>query len=165
MMLIPMLQDGYFRKDDDIRVSWMESAAEYISKDTLLKIPHHGIPQNSLIQAVEATPLEGVAHVASWLMSNSGNLFVDDNYTEGEFQSTDSWDNDVITEASEIWKEAQRILVPMNKLGSWLEEDGADMNERFSQMLDFILERVNQLPTNFEADRSREITRMHRGIL
>ena len=168
MMLIPMLQDGYFRKDDDIRVSWMESAAEYISKDTLLKIPHHGIPQNSLIQAVEGTPLEGVAHVASWLMSNSGNLFVDDNYTDGEFQSTDSWDNDVITEASEIWKKAQRILVPMNKLGSWLEEEGADMNERFSQMLDFILERVDQLPINFEEtvqQKEREITRMHRGIL
>ena len=162
MMLIPMLEHGYFEDDNEIRISWMESAADHVSKDTLLKIPPQGIPQNSLTQAVEGTPLEGVAHLASWLMSNSGNLFVDENYGEGEFQSIDSWDSESISQATEEWKEAEKILLPMNKLANWLDEDGANVEERFSQVLDFILERVDQLPANFEKmveQRERETAR------
>ena len=168
MMLIPILEDGYFRNEDDVRVSWMESAAEHVSKDTLLKIPPRGIPQNSLIQAVEGTPLEGIAHVASWLMSNSGNFFVDDNYMEAEFQSIDEWNEEIITLASEVWREAEKILTPINRLANWLDEDGADMDERFSQTLDFVLERVDRLPINFEEmvqQRNRETTEStDRGI-
>ena len=147
MMLIPRLEEGYFYRDDDIRLAWLEAAAEHIPRETLLRIPAQGIPMICLAQALEGTPMEAVLNAARWLVSDSGNFFIDENYPEGECQSGDPWEREVVEEATKIWKEAQEIMDPINKLANWLDHD---TGPRFTQMLDFILDRTDRLPPNFD---------------
>ena len=128
-----------------IRTSWLESAASHIREETLKRIPENGIPMELLKEAVRETPLEAVLLEAKWVYNDTGNAFLDCNPTEeDEFSGfSDPWETEVIETMTKEWEMAKPIKDKMYRLEKWLEKD---IDKRFEEMLDFILERLASIP-------------------
>ena len=140
LLLLVRPPDSFYGESDEIRVAWLESAAERIPKETLERIPQGGIPVENLAEAVKDTRFEGAAKAASWVFAETGNFFLDHCYDDGSFDGfCDPWDDDIIAEGTEEWRKASALMDSVCKLGDWLEED---LPGRFAEMLDFVLERV-----------------------
>ena len=128
-----------------IRTSWLESAASHIREETLKRIPENGIPMELLKEAVRETPLEAVLLEAKWVYNDTGNAFLDCNpIEEDEFSGfSDPWETEVIETMTKEWEMAKPIKDKMYRLEKWLEKD---IDKRFEEMLDFILERLASIP-------------------
>ena len=59
MALLVKTPDAYYEGPDGMRVAWLESAAERIPQETLLRIPEGGIPLEDLTGALKETRFEG----------------------------------------------------------------------------------------------------------
>ena len=148
LALLAKPPDSFYMERDEIRVAWLESAATHIPQDTLLRIPEGGIPQETLAGAVKGTRFEGVAQAASWVWGETGNFFLDNCYEDGAFDGfADPWDNEVIAEGTEEWRQAREVMEAVGQLTDWLEED---LRGHFAEMLDFILGRLGAPPTEKE---------------
>ena len=137
--------EAHLKEHLGMRTSWLESAASYIREETLKRIPEHGIPMELLKEAVRETPLEAVLLEAEWVYNDTGNTFLDCNPTEEEEFSgfSDPWETEIIETMTEEWEMAKPIKNKMYKLEKWLEKD---IDKRFEEMLDFILERLASIP-------------------
>ena len=132
---------------EGMRQAWLEAAADHIPQETLKQIPKGGIPMEILEEALRETPLEAVHLEAMWMYSCTDNFFLDYTIDDEMFNGfSDPWDDDVIEDAQQRWKEARVIIEKTSTLKQWLEEDLAP---RFRQMLDYTLERVASIPENF----------------
>ena len=142
---------GYKEEFLGIRTSWLESAAGHIREETLKRIPENGIPMKLLEETVRGTPLEAVFMEAQWTYNNTGNFFLDYNPTEEEdfTEFSDPWETEVIEILIKEWKEAKPIKEKIERLGKWLEED---IDKRFEEMLDFILERLASIPVEKDTE-------------
>ena len=131
-----------------MRTSWLESAASHIREETLKRIPENGIPMELLKEAVRETPLEAVFLEAEWVYNDTGNFFLDSNPTEEEEFTgfNDPWETEVIEITDEEWAEAKSIKYKIDRLEEWLEKD---IDKRFEEILDFILERLASIPESF----------------
>ena len=119
---------------------WLESAAERIPQETLLRVPQGGIPLEDLTGALKGTRFEGAAQACSWVLAETGNFFLDHCYDDGSYDGfADPWEDDIIAEGTEEWRKASALMDSVCKLGDWLEED---LPGRFAEMLDFTLERL-----------------------
>ena len=148
LALLAQPPDSYFMGPDGIRVAWLESAAERIPQDTLVRIPSGGIPIDALTEAVNETEFQGAAQAAAWVWSQTGNFFLDHNYSDGDYDGfSDPWEEEIIREGTEEWRKASALIDSVAKLAEWLEED---LPVRFSQMLDFILPRLPEPTTEQE---------------
>ena len=148
LALLAKPPDSFYMERDEIRVAWLESAATHIPQDTLLRIPESGIPQETLAGAVKGTRFEGVAQAASWVWGETGNFFLDNCYEDGAFDGfADPWDDEVIAEGTEEWRQAREVMEAVGQLTDWLEED---LPGHFAEMLDFILGRLGAPPTEKE---------------
>ena len=132
-----------------MRTSWLESATSHIREETLKRIPENGIPMELLEEALRETPLEAVLLDAQWIYNETGNFFLDYNPTEEEEFGgfSDPWNAEMIKAGTEEWAEAKPIRDKINQLEEWLEKD---IDKRFEEMLDFILERLASIPENFK---------------
>ena len=130
----------FYAESGGIRVAWLESAAERIPQQTLLRIPEEGIPLDVLTKALEGTPFEGAAQAGKWVWAETGNFFLDASYDDGEYDGfSDPWDDNLIAEATEEWRGASALMDRVGRLSDWLEED---LPGRFAVMLDFVLGRL-----------------------
>ena len=138
-------QEESLKESLGMRTSWLESAASHIREETLKRIPENGIPMELLKEAVRETPLEAVFLEAEWVYNDTGNFFLDCNPTEeDEFSGfSDRWDTEVIERMTEEWEAAKPIKDKIDRLEEWLEKD---IDKRFEEMLDFILERLASIP-------------------
>ena len=137
MTLLVRPADAYYEGPDGIRVAWLESAAERIPQETLLRIPQGGIPLEDLTGALNETGFEGVANAASWVIAETGNFFLDACYEDGNYDGfCDPWDDDIIEEGTKEWRKASALMDSVTTLADWLEED---LPGRFAEMLDFVL--------------------------
>ena len=135
-LLVRPLHD-FYGESDEIRVSWLESAAQRIPQETLQRIPRGGIPIETLTEAVQETRFEGAAKAAYWIWAETGNFFLDYCFEDGSFDGFyDPWEEDVIAEGTRQWKRASALMDSVFELADWLEED---LPARFAEMLDFIL--------------------------
>ena len=147
---------GIKQLDDEsrnMRTSWMESAMEFVSEETLRRIPEKGIPLSVLEIALKETPLEGAALAALWGHSATGNPILDNtdnNEDTGGEKTLLDWDCEELEEISDMWKEAEGVLKKMDKIAKWMEQD---RENRFRQVLEFTLERVESVPENFLEER------------
>ena len=140
MALLVRPPDSFYSESDEIRVAWLESAAERIPQETLERIPQGGIPLEDLTEAVKGTRFEGAAHAASWVWAETGNFFLDHNFEDGNYDGfVDPWDDEIIAEGTREWRGASALMDSVCKLTDWLEED---LPGRFAEMLDFILPRL-----------------------
>ena len=140
MALLFRPPDASYVADDGIRVAWLESAAERIPQETLLRIPQGGTPLEDLTEAVRGTRFEGAALAASWVWAETGNFFLDHNFDDGYYDGfCDPWDDDVIADGTEEWRRANALMDSVSGLTDWLE---GNLPGRFAEMLDVILVRI-----------------------
>ena len=140
LVLLAKPPDAYYEGPDGIRTAWLESAAERIPKETLLRIPEGGIPLEDLKESLKDTRFEGVAQAASWVFAETGNFFLDHSYDDGMYDGfADPWEDEIIAEGTEEWRKAKTLMDSVCKLSDWLEED---LPGRFAEMLDFVLPRL-----------------------
>ena len=140
MALLVKPSDVYYDGPDGLRVAWLESAAERIPQETLLRVPEGGIPLDDLASALKGTRFEGTAQACSWVLAETGNFFLDHTYDDGSYDGfADPWEDDIIAEGTEEWRKASALMDSVSKLTDWLEED---LPGRFAEMLDFTLERL-----------------------
>ena len=151
MALLVRPADAYYDGTDGIRVAWLESAAERIPQETLLRIPQGGIPLDDLTDALKETRFEGAAQACSWVLAETGNFFLDHTYEDGNYDGfADPWEDDIIHEGAEEWRKASALMDAVSRLADWLEED---LPGRFAEMLDFVLVR---LPNQEQEDNDHE---------
>ena len=132
--------DSFYLGPDELRVAWLESAAERIPQQTLLRIPRDGIPLDALTGALEGTGFEGAAQAAAWVWAETGNFFLDHTYDDGSYEGfADPWEDEVIADGTEQWRKASALIDSVTRLAGWLEED---LPGRFAGMLDFVLARI-----------------------
>ena len=140
MALLVKPPDVYYDGPDGLRVAWLESAAERIPQETLLRVPQGGIPLDDLASALKGTRFEGAAKACSWVLAETGNFFLDHTYDDGSYDGfADPWEDDIIAEGTEEWRKASALMDSVSKLTDWLEED---LPGRFAEMLDFVLGRL-----------------------
>ncbi len=140
MLLLVKLDDPFHMEPGGLRVAWLESASARIPQQTLLRIPHGGIPLDDLTGALQGTEFEGAAQACSWALAETGNFFLDNSYEDGSYEGfADPWEDELIREASEEWRQASALMDSVGQLADWLEED---LPGRFARMLDFMLERL-----------------------
>ena len=148
LALLAQPPDSFFMGPDGIRTAWLESADERIPQDTLVRIPSGGIPIDALTEAVNETEFQGAAQAAAWVWGQTGNFFLDHNYTDGDYDGfSDPWEEEIIGEGTEEWRSASALIDSVTRLAGWLEED---LPGRFAQMLDFILPRIPEPTTQQE---------------
>ena len=124
LVLLVKPPDAYYEGPDGMRVAWLESAAERIPQQTLLRIPEGGIPLEDLTGALKETRFEGAAHAASWVLAETGNFFLDACYEDGNYDGfCDPWDDDIIEEGTKEWQRANALMDSVTRLADWLEED------------------------------------------
>ena len=139
---------------DGLRIAWLESAAERIPRETLLRMPRGGIPLEDLTGALKGTRFEGAAQACSWVLAETGNLFLDNSHDEGSFDGfCDPWEDEVIAEGTEEWRKASALMDSVSRLTDWLEED---LPGRFADMLDFVLERLPEQDQQEQEDNDDE---------
>ena len=132
--------DAYYEEPGGLRVAWLESAAQRIPQETLLRIPQGGIPLDALTGVLEATGFEGAAQAGAWVFGETGNFFLDHNYDDGNYDGfADPWEDEIIGEGTEEWRRASALMDSVTSLADWLE---GDLPGRFAGMLDFILVRL-----------------------
>ena len=148
LALLAQPPDSFFMGPDGIRTAWLESATERIPQETLERIPQGGIPIESLTEALRETEYQCAAQAAAWVWSQTGNFFLDHNYSDGEYDGfSDPWEQEIIQEGTEEWRKASALIDSVTRLAEWLEEN---LPGRFVQMLDFILPRLPEPTTQEE---------------
>ena len=137
-----------------MRQAWLESAADKIPEKTLRRIPEGGITLERLEKAVKGTHLEAAHLAGMWFQGTTGTFFLDNFIDQDEFSGySDPWEEDNIEYATTEWRKAKDILDQIEKLTAWLEED---LPERFEQMLELILGRLEEIPENSSEENSSE---------
>ena len=98
--------------DRGMRVSWLESASEFVSRETLSLIPEPGYPPQELAGALAAAGHDDLAAALRWLNSDTGNLLADVGSVEEEFggEYADVWNRETVESIREEWLEAEAIL-------------------------------------------------------
>ena len=148
LALLAQPPDSFFMGPDGIRTAWLESAAERIPQETLERIPQGGVAIDALTQAVQETEFQGAAQAAAWVWSETGNFFLDHNYSDGDYEGfSDPWEEEIIQEGTQEWQKASALIDSVTSLAGWLEED---LPGRFARMLDFILPRIPEPTTQQE---------------
>ena len=61
LVLLAEPPDAYYDESGGLRTAWLESAAQHIPQETLLRIPAGGIPLDVLNEAVQETDYQGAA--------------------------------------------------------------------------------------------------------
>ena len=137
LVLLVKPPDSFYEGPDGIRVAWLESAAERIPQQTLLRVPQGGIPLEDLTGTLKETGFEGAAQAAAWVFAETGNFFLDHCYDDGNYDGfADPWEDEIIAEGTEEWRKARALMDSVCKLADWLEDD---LPGRFAEMLDFVL--------------------------
>ena len=140
LVLLVKPPDSFYEEPDGMRVAWLESAADRIPQETLLRIPQGGIPLDDLTDVLKETRFEGAAMAASWVFAETGNFFLDACYEDGNYDGfADPWEDEVIEAGTEEWRKASALIDSVTQLADWLEED---LPGRFAEMLDVVLGRL-----------------------
>ena len=150
MALLPAVPDEYqagydYKECQGMRQAWLESAADLIPAETLRRIPEGGIPLKLLEEAVRGTPMEAAQLAGRWVWGMTGTFFLDEFFPEEFNGYSDLWEDENIEYGTQEWQKAKAILHRVEQLTTWLEEN---LPERFGQMLDLILERLEGVPEN-----------------
>ena len=125
---------------EGLNTAWLESAAEHIPRETLLRIPVEGIPLDELGSALRGTRFEPAAQAGAWVFARTGNFFLDHSFEDDMYDGfADPWEDEVIAAGTDEWREAKALLDAVGRLTDWLEQD---LPDRFAELLDFVLDRL-----------------------
>ena len=133
-------QDSYV-EPDGIRVAWLESAAERIPQQTLLRIPGgRHTPRRPHRRRLRERRSRGRRRPGSGSGARRATSSSTRATTTGSTRGfSDPWDDNLIAEATGEWSGATALMDRVGRLSDWLEED---LPGRFAVMLDFVLGRL-----------------------
>ena len=140
MALLVKPPDAYYEGPDGLRVAWLESAAERIPQETLLRIPQGGIPLEDLTGALKETGFEGAANTASWVLAETGNFFLDHCYDDGNYDGFAT--PGTTTSSRRAQRSGAKPAPSWTRCASWRDWLEEDLPGRFAEMLDFVLPRL-----------------------
>ena len=114
--------------DRGIRISWLESASEFVRRETLSLIPEPGYPPEELATAFAAAGHDDLAAALRWLNSDTGNMLADVGSVEEEFggEYADVWDRENVESIREVWLEAEKILNLVEQAKERMRRNGLD---------------------------------------
>ena len=99
LALLAQPPDSFFMGPDGIRTAWLESAAQRIPRRTRCSgFPTGGIPIEVPDRSGSGErSLMGAAQAAAWVWGQTGNFFLDHNYTDGDYDGfSDPWEEEII---------------------------------------------------------------------
>ena len=141
--------DFYSDEPGGLRTAWLEAAVQRIPQLTLERVPKGGIPLDVLTEAVLETEYQGAAQASAWVRAETGNIFLDHSFEDGDYDGfCDPWEEEIIEEGTQEWQKASALVDSVVKLADWLE---GDLPSRFAEILDFILPRLPE-PTTQQED-------------
>ena len=119
MALLVRPPDAYYDGPDGLRVAWLESAAERIPQETLLRVPEGGISPRGPHHGAEGHEVRGCG--ASRLLGPRRDrqlVFLDHNYEDGSYDGfCDPWEDDIIAEGTEEWRKANALMDAVMQAG------------------------------------------------
>lgn len=126
--------------DEGIRITWMDNAEDYVSRETLERLPKRGYHPIELAEALRETPYGDFADAIAWLNSETGNIITDTGAVEDEFgEYIDTWNQETVAAIKKEWDKAQKIMDRVEKAKDWMHSVNLDTS--FRQVIEF----VNQL--------------------
>ncbi len=127
--------------DGGLRVPALEACAAHTRPDVLQRIPTGGYTRGELHRLLDDSEFESAALAADWFCNDTGNGFLD-TPEDMEQYAQDDWTPDNVAALTRLWAEADRYSDQVQDLVAWLEQD---TNKHFTQLLDFIEQRYEQL--------------------
>ena len=157
LLMVPQDEAGATYDYEELlgmRQAWMESAAASDPReDAASESQRDGITLERLEKAVKGTHLEAAHLAGRWFHGTTGTFFLDNFIDQDEFSGySDPWEEDTHRVRQPRNGERQKTSsTRIEHLTAWLEED---LPERFEQMLDLILERLEEIPENSSQENS-----------
>jgi hypothetical protein len=121
--------------ENDLVTIWMETAAGLVDQaDLELVLNHGGWSHIELHHLLDGTPYEGAAVNASWIQSETGNVFYDFNEETPPYRA--SWSMENVIWLTQQYLELQEMQRKERETWEWLEEDPRG---HFHQLVAFLL--------------------------
>lgn len=132
--------------DEGLGVVWLDECANHVDREQLQRLPDGGWGANELHRLLDGTEYEGAAIFTSWLGNNTGNAFMD---AHPEYPFTDPWEMEMVEILTADYHQSVVWENQISALGVLLETQS---NARYTEMLDFIFQREEELGPPEDAD-------------
>ena len=131
-----LIEDPY---EGGAHIALAEACSELVPVELIRLVPEGGISAEEAHQLLNDTKYEGLALWADILCANTGNFFLDTDY-EMLYSGCElpDWSQEVVARLTTEWQQAGVINEKVGNFIVWLEED---LEPRFRELLNFILER------------------------
>ena len=133
-----LIEDPY-SGDGDTHIAIAEACLQLVPAELIQLVPEGGISPEEAHQLLNDTEYEGLALWADQLHLSTNNIFFDTDYEMfwGGYDQLD-WDLEIVERLTREWQQADVIDEKVGRFFDWLE---GDLEPRFRELLNFILER------------------------
>lgn len=146
MAIIPILlpiEEILYTDEKNIRLSWLDAAAEVLPLDSLAKIPIEGFPLDTVLQTFQKNGLEDLYNLTLWTARKTPYELINIQYSPNEFiQPNISWIREDIQSIAEEWRRARPIMQSVKRSWDWLSKD---RTTKFQHIVNLIEKEHKQL--------------------
>ena len=139
MAIIPILlpmNDILYMHDKQIRLSWLDAAAEVLPPDSVAKIPLEGFPLETILQTFEKNDLQDLYNLTLWTAQRTPYELINIQYSPDQYVQPDiSWTQKEIQSIAEEWRAARPIMQSVHRAIDWI---GKDRPTRFRHIVNLI---------------------------
>lgn len=131
-----LIEDPY---EGDAHIALAEACSELVPVELIRLVPEGGLSPAEAHRFLDDTQYEGLALWADILCATTGNFFWDTDY-EMLYSGWElpEWSQEVVASLTTEWQQSEVINEKVGNFFEWLEED---LEPRFRELLNFILER------------------------
>ena len=139
VQLATLLIEDPYSEEGDAHIALAEACQELVPVELIRLVPEGGISAEEAHRLLNDTKYEGLALWADIVCANTGNFFLDTDY-EMLWSGCElpDWCQEVVADLTREWQQADVIDEKASNFFDWLE---ADLEPRFRELLNFILER------------------------
>ena len=144
LAMLPKLADLAGFDEEGIRTSWFDSARAILPVETLRRIPDGGFSCDQIIRAAEMTGDQEISIALHWLLSDTGNMLLD-NYYDWEIYPfyQDGWEPELVEHCQDTWNAAEPMLHRLQRYFRRLDDAP---QEEFERLLDLIHSAEHEVP-------------------
>lgn len=142
-----LVEDPY--NDDGGHAPLAEACAEHVPVDLLQMVPVGGLPLDEVHRTFDNTPYKALAIWGDMVGMSTGNAFLDYDW-EMMGGQVPPWDREAIELLTRDWQQADLLSQEVDDLAEWLE---GDLATRFKELLDFILQRREEVKNETSHER------------
>jgi len=130
------------------RIVLLEAAGRIVGQELVKRIPADGWDNKELHAMTDRSHYAGIGEFADWALAETGLLLLDHNYeqceyVEGEMEPLFQWTRHNVETLTEQWPKVKKVRKKIERITEWLE---AAPEERFSELLEFLLKKAAELP-------------------